>query len=139
MTELNSILLKIESKVENSILKFETDNGRPKTLGIYCFPWAGWLTTNFNLTKDEKNCPDFEFVEFDFIELPELEEEYQNDLPEFKIGENSISLNIEELGDEAINEFMFNSLKPLAMKIKNERKIEVVLQMLDSQFEEKLK
>ena len=138
MTNLNTILIRIDSEIENSILKFIEQNGKPKTLGVYCCPWAGWLTTNFNLSKDEQNCPDFEFVEFDFIELPELEEEYQNDKTEFKIGDDLINLDIEELGDEAINEFMFNSLKSIATKIKENKRMEVVLQMLDSQYVEKI-
>ncbi|ENI5462346.1 hypothetical protein ABZG89_002390 [Flavobacterium psychrophilum] len=136
MTNLNTILNRIESEIENSIFKFIEENGKPKTLGIYCCPWAGWLTTNFNLSEDEQNCPDFEFVEFDFIELPELEEEYQNDKTEFKIGENLTTVDFEELGDEAINEFIFNVLKPIAIKVKNNKNMQVVLQMLDSQFVE---
>lgn len=136
MINLNTILNRIECEIENSILKFIEENGIPKTLGIYCCPWSGWLTTNFNLSEDEQNCPDFEFADFNFIELPELEEEYQNDNPVFKIGDNSINLDIEALGDEAINEFIFNSLKPIATKIKENKRLEVVLQMLDSQYVE---
>jgi hypothetical protein len=136
MINLNTILNRIECEIENSILKFIEENGIPKTLGIYCCPWSGWLTTNFNLSEDEQNCPDFEFADFNFIELPELEEEYQNDNPVFKIGDNLINLDIEALGDEAINEFIFNSLKPIATKIKENKRLEVVLQMLDSQYVE---
>lgn len=139
MTNLDPILERIDLEIENSIIKFIEENGNPKTIGIYCCPWAGWLTTNFNLTIDEQNCPDFEFVEFDFIELPELEEEYQNDKVEFKIGDNIITLDIEEKGDEAINELMFNSIKTIAIRLKENKNIEVVLQMLDSQYEEKIK
>ncbi len=136
MINLDTILNRIECEIENSILKFIEENGIPKTLGIYCCPWSGWLTTNFNLSEDEQNCPDFEFADFNFIELPELEEEYQNDNPVFKIGDNLINLDIEALGDEAINEFIFNSLKPIATKIKENKRLEVVLQMLDSQYVE---
>ena len=138
MTELKNILNRIETEIENSILKFNKENGIPNILGIYCCPWAGWITTNFNLTKEVTNCPDFEFVEFDFIELPELELEYQNELPKFKIDDEIISLDLEYLGDEAINEIIFINLKPLALKIKATKKIEVVLQMLDSKFGEKI-
>ncbi|MBP6387261.1 MAG: hypothetical protein KA327_11635 [Pseudarcicella sp.] len=139
MTHLDNILIRINSEIEKSIQKFVEENGIPKTLGIYCCPWAGWLTTNFNLSKDEQNCPDFEFVEFDLIELPEIEEEHQNEKPIFKIGEILTTLNTNDFGDEAINEFIFNSLKSSAIKINEIKNIEVVVQMLDSQYAEKIK
>jgi hypothetical protein len=53
----------IEDFIQNSIEKFKIENGNPNSIGIYCCPWAGWLTTNFNLDKTlketENNCPDF--------------------------------------------------------------------------------
>ena len=41
--------------------EIQEENKRPNSIGIYCSPWSGWLTTNFNISKNiaetENNCP----------------------------------------------------------------------------------
>ena len=79
MVILDNYLSEIESFVLNSIQKFTSENQQPSSIGIYCCPWAGWLTTNFNISttleETENNCPDFEFVEFGLLELDKWQEE----------------------------------------------------------------
>ncbi len=90
MIELDKYSNFIENFIQDSIGRFKSDNkGEPKSIGIYCCPWAGWLTTNFNIHKTlnetNNNCPDFEFVEFDFLELDGWQEEYESENPTYRI------------------------------------------------------
>ena len=126
---------KIEDFISMSIEKFKVENGEPSSVGIYCCPWAGWLTTNFNSSKTieetHSNCPDFEFVAFDSLDLGEWQAEYENDLPMFEIS-GKIANYGHDLGDEKLNEIIFTFLEPIAMKIKKVNHQELLLQMLDS-------
>lgn len=135
MVILNNYLTQIENFILNSIEKFTSENKQPTSIGIYCCPWAGWLTTNFNISttieETENNCPDFEFVEFDILALDKWQEEYENDLPTFKISETTLTHN-HDLGDEKLNELVFRFLEPIAIKIKLKFQKEILLQMLDS-------
>ncbi|KAF2509152.1 hypothetical protein E0W73_19085 [Flavobacterium foetidum] len=137
MINIDKNTKQIEEFIQNSIERFKIENGNPNSIGIYCCPWAGWLTTNFNLDKTlneaENNCPDFQFVEFDFLEFPEWQEEYESDHPKFEINGDIIEHN-HDFGDEKLNELIFNYLKPIALKIKDKNNSNVLLQMLDSNF-----
>ncbi|RYX82638.1 hypothetical protein EON73_04205 [bacterium] len=135
MVILDDYLSQIDNFILTSIEKFTSENKPPSSIGIYCCPWAGWLTTNFNTSKTleetENNCPDFEFVEFDFLELGKWQEEYEKDLPTFKISETVTNHN-HNLGDEKLNELVFKFLETIATKIKLKFQQEILLQMLDS-------
>lgn len=141
MVILKNNLNQIENFIQNSIQKFQLENGKPSSIGIYCCPWAGWLTINYNISKsiDETymNCPDFEVVEFSYVEFPEWQEEYENDLPKFELGEKIFECN-QDFGDEELNQLFFNYLKPIVSKIKENINSEFLLQMLDSSFSEKI-
>ena len=137
MINIDKDIKKIEESIQDSIEKFKIENGNPNSIGIYCCPWAGWLTTNFNLGKTlnetENNCPDFQFVEFDFLELPEWQEEYENDNPEFEINGQTIQHN-HDSGDEKLNELIFSYLTPIVKELKDKNNSTFLLQMLDSNF-----
>lgn len=139
MVNLDRSIRQIEEFIQNSVEKFQIENGSPNSIGVYCCPRAGWLTTNFNLAKTlkdtENNCPDFQFVEFDFLELPEWQEEFENDSPEFEINGQAIEHN-HDLGDEKLNEMVFSYLKPIISKLKNKNNSTFLIQMLDSNFVE---
>jgi hypothetical protein len=139
MINLNKNIKQIEEFIQNSIEGFQMENGNPNSIGIYCCPWAGWLTTNFNLDKTlketENNCPDFQFVEFDFLELPEWQEEYENDNPEFEINSQKVEHN-HDFGDEKLNELIFSYLKPIISRLKDNNNSDFLIQMLDSNFTE---
>jgi hypothetical protein len=141
MINLNRNTKQIEEFIQNSIEKFQSENGIPTSIGIYCCPWAGWLTTNFNLDKKlnetEYNCPDFQFVEFDLLELSEWQEEYENEMPKFEIGGQTIEHN-HDFSDEKLNELIFNYLKPIIRRLKEKENSVFLLQMLDSSFAEEL-
>jgi hypothetical protein len=139
MINLAKNVKQIEEFIQNSIETFKIENGNPTSIGIYCCPWAGWLTTNFNLEKQlketENNCPNFEFVEFDFLELTEWKEEYENDKPVFEINSVLIKHN-HNIGDEKLNELIFSYLEPIIKRLKEKNNSIFLLQMLDSSFVE---
>jgi len=129
MVILDNYLSQIENFILTSTEKFKSENKQPTSIGIYCCPWAGWLTTNFNISttleETENNCPDFEFVEFGLLELDKWQEEYEKDVPTFKISETVINHN-HDLGDENINEIVFKFLEPIAITIKIKFQTEIL-------------
>jgi hypothetical protein len=137
MLELEPYKIQITEFITDSINRFIAENGPPSSIGIYCCPWAGWLTINFNksktLTQTKNNCPDFEFVEFDLLDFPEWQEEYELESPTYKI-DAQVIVHQHDLGDAKLNELFFHFLEPLAAKIKQQRKEDILLQMLDSNF-----
>jgi len=141
MIDLNENTENIKKFLSTSINRFQSENEKPNSIGIYCCPWSGWITTNFNvntkLTETENNCPDFDYVEYDFMEIPEWQEEYENDKPEFKVNGSIINHN-HDLGDENINELIFEYLKPIVSELKNNYNSDFLLQMLDSRMVEEI-
>jgi hypothetical protein len=135
MLNVDNYSKQIEDFIATSIMKFTAENGVPVSTGIYCCPWAGWMTTNFNLVKTagkvDYNCPDYEFVEFDFLDLAPWREEYETDSPAYKIS-GTVIIHRHELGDEKINEPVFSFLEQIVVKIKQSHQQEILLQMLDS-------
>ena len=133
MIDLNKNIQVIENFLDSSIKRFQKENKRPNSIGIYCSPWSGWLTTNFNISKyiaeTENNCPDFEYVEFDFLELSKWDDEYETDNPEYKLNGSIIH---HDSGDESLNHLIFEYLKPIVLGIKKKHDFDFLLQMLDS-------
>jgi hypothetical protein len=123
--------------IVNSIQEFKTQKGEFNSIGIYCCPWAGWITSSFNFQKSLSdtfnNCPDFDFVGFRFLELPKWEEEYEGDAPTYQFKGNTITYNY-ELGDEVLNELFFIFLSTILLEVKSKLKEDILLQMLDSKF-----
>ena len=137
MVILDNYQNQIENFILTSVDKFKSENGQPSSIGIYCCPWAGWVTTNFNLKKTieetKNNCPDFEFVEFDFLELTKWQEEYETELPTYKISEIVIKHN-HDSGDEKLNELFFDFFGPISINLKRLIQAEILLRMLDSKY-----
>ena len=127
----------ISQFLETSLNKFRAEQQDPASMGIYCSPQSGWLTTNFNsiqtLAEANNNCPDFEFVEFDILELPAWQEEYESEEPVFKTANAELTLTA-DMGDEDLNEFIFNFLLLFAKDLRSRSGIPVLLQILDSKF-----
>ena len=135
MINLNDYSSKIENFIQDSIYKFQNQQQMPATIGIYCCPWAEWLTINFNISLTQGNCPDFEFVEFDVLELVGWQNEYEKDFPEFKI-DGLIKRHNHNFGDEHFNKLVFEFLKPIVSKLKKKYNSTFLLQMLDSRYVE---
>lgn len=135
MIDLNKNTQRIKDFLNTSINRFQEENEQPNSIGVYCCPWAGWLTSNFNINRSiaetENNCPDFEFVDFDFLELAKWQDEYETDNPEYKL-DGSVIRHNHDLGDESLNEFVFEYLKPIAVELKKKYDFDFLLQMLDS-------
>jgi len=121
----------------SSINKFQIQNGKPSAIGVYCCPWAGWLTTNFNkdktLEETVTNCPDFEFVAYDFLELTGWQNQYDGSSITYQFNGEDFVYN-EDQSDEKLNEKVFNFLTPIVLKIKAKQTSEILLQMLDSEY-----
>ena len=141
MIDLNKDTLTIKEFLTTSIESFRLINKAPNSIGIYCCPWLGWISINFNvnkkLTETKNNCPDFEYVEYDLLEMPEWGNEYQTDNPEFKIN-NKIKIPNHDLGDEGFNKLIFDYLKPIVIEFKASHQSDFLLQMLDSNLAEEI-
>ena len=135
MIDLSENTLKIKEFLNSSIHRFQEENNNPNSIGVYCNHRSGWITTNFNINKSiaitKNNCPDFEFVEFDFLELPEWEVEYEADIPEYKL--NGVFVKHDHnLGDEHLNQMIFEYLKFIVVELKKNYRFNFLLQILDS-------
>ena len=135
MIILEDYNVNIHKFISEAVEDFKTLHGNPDSIGIYCCPWAGWISINFNLTKSiqeaHHNCPDFEFVEFAPLDLPEWQNEYESSDPNFRIGNTLISFE-EENADEELNINFFSYLLPIMKEKKNIYKCAILLQFLDS-------
>ena len=139
MVKLDNSKDMIKEFIVKSTQRFSIENEHPNSIGIYCCPWSGWITTNFNinrsLSQTENNCPDFEFVEYDYLELQEWQNEYEKDKPTFKL-DNELKYHNHNLGDELFNRMIFEYLKPVVLELKDKFKSDLLLQMLDSEIAE---
>lgn len=136
MVNFNDSSELIENFIQSSINKFILEEGTPSSVGVYCCPWAGWITTNFNinstLEETENNCPDFEFVEYEIIDLENWEDEYTQENPVFLMNGNKIFFQHEST--DKFNGLVFSFLLPIVKKIKDKNDMLFILQMLDSEF-----
>lgn len=123
--------------------RFSNEVQRPTMMGVYCCPWSGWITLNFNITYNLNeafySCPDFEFVEYEIIEFKHWEEECESMAGIWSDNKlETYQFNIND-GDEGINKFFFFYLKNLIINLNQQYKLPAVLiQMLDSKFCEKV-
>lgn len=66
MIDLDENIKEITEFRTNSISNFESENGDLIAIGIYCCPWSGLITTNFNvkakLIGTENNCSNFDYL-----------------------------------------------------------------------------
>lgn len=141
MVKLDNSKDMVKEFIVNSTQRFSTENEHPNSIGIYCCPWSGWITTNFNINRSlpetENNCPDFEFVEYDYLELQEWQNEYERENPAFK-SNGEIKYHNHDLGDEHFNRLIFEFLKPILSEIKQKFESDLLIQMLDSELAEVL-
>jgi hypothetical protein len=125
--------------VNQSTEAFRLQNGDFNSVGIYCCPWSGWISINFNINQSigdtENSCPDFEFVEFDILEVDEWQQEYESETPAFTIGNDVVELEAFP-ANEVWNEIFFKFLLPIVVEISENNKKPMLLQMLDSEFHE---
>jgi hypothetical protein len=144
MVQLKNYNTEIINFINEKTNDFGKEYGKISSIGIYSCPWSGWISLNFNtnisLEATSFNCPDFEYVEYDLLDLDDWSDEYNNEIPEFiDLNNILIKLNREE-GDEALNkiifEYLFELIKSTDLK---ERVPQILLQMLDSKHTEEIK
>ncbi|MEM1120424.1 MAG: hypothetical protein AAGJ18_08225 [Bacteroidota bacterium] len=142
MIHLDDYTSQIENFIQDSITNFQQKYQMPNSVGIYCCPWSGWLTIHFNVKKviseTQNNCPDFEFVEFAYLDLEDWQQEYERSHPTFKIANTVIKYN-HDLGVEPFNELIFGFLKPIINRLIKESNSTFLIQMLDSRYVEVIK
>lgn len=143
MVELKNDSDKIKQFIIAGLEKFTKDVSTPTAMGVYCCPWSGWISLNFNIThsfkQEDYSCPDFEFVEFDLMNFDNWQEEYES-FESIWIDDNSKTYHGHlGDGDEALNAFFFPFLKNLIVNLNKEIKLpSTILQFLDSNFHEKI-
>lgn len=135
MVVLDNYKEKISDFIFESVDKFTVQHGDPSSVGIYCCPWSGWVSVNFNRSKSfeetNQNCPDFEYVEYELLDFPEWEDEYNGDKPMYQTGDKIIQVSHEEGGEE-LNRIFFSFLFPIIAGVKTRINKKVLLQFLDS-------
>lgn len=141
MVQLENDLDPIRDFIQGAVDRFRNEHGTPTVVGIYCCPWAGWLSVNFNLDQQlnvtGSNCPDLQYVEYDLFEIPSWQEEYESDEASFSL-HGEITVMDPDQGDEQLNELIFKFLKELINGIKPEQSPVFFLQLLDSRFAEQV-
>ena len=125
----------IKNFIVDSIEAFKTQYGKLTSIGIYGCPWAGWISLNFNTEKSlsdtEFNCPDFDIVQYTFLDLERWQDEYESGTPEYMFKDKIMELDY-NLGDEALNGLFFKFLSSIVLELKGIYKEDILLQMLDS-------
>jgi len=143
MVELKNDIEKINQFIIAGLEKFTEEVSIPSVMGIYCCPWMGWISLNFNIThslnEEDYYCPDFEFVEFDIIDFDNWQEEYES-FERIFVDDRSETYH-SNLGDsdEDLNSFFFPFLKNLIINLSERHKLpSTILQFLDSNLREKI-
>lgn len=140
MIKLTDFSDKIINETRLIISKYLSEHKELNSVGIYSCPWSGWISLCFNKNKTIEdtgnNCPDFEFVEYGIIQIPEWEEEYNSEKIEIKKNNSKIfKLDLEKEGDDAFNKIFFDYLKKIAKEeLHLEYKGKILIQMLDSKY-----
>ncbi|MEM9672722.1 MAG: hypothetical protein AAF992_09000 [Bacteroidota bacterium] len=142
MVNLEEYRSEIEHFLIDGISKFKREVGEPNSLRVYCCPWSGWISLNFNVKKKlaetKDNCPDFEYVEFDMIDFESWADEYESEQPGWRY-RNSIYEDNSDEGDTGLNRFFFIFMKQLIQKMNvGDTAPIILLQMLDSEFTERI-
>jgi|GEM_PF-1481543 len=127
MIDIRKDISKIKAFIKSGIMDFEKSKGTPSAVGVYSCPEYGWVSLNFNKVKTieeaSSNCPDFEFVEEDLIDIPTWRIEYEMEEEVVRIINSrgrEISFLIEDLGDENFNEPVFEALVEIVIELKYE-------------------
>ena len=147
MVTLEKFKAKVIAFLDEALPRFASKHPRekPTTVALYSSPGNGWISLCLNTgdtpTTNEQNCPDFKFVEFDLLELPEWQEEYESEKPKIKISKTKTVSPDPDDGDEGYNEPFFNFLVAIAKDYFTGARCPatvnwVGVQVLDSGFEE---
>ena len=73
MLDLRKDLVIVDKYIRTSIAQFQSNVGEPSWIGVYSCPWEGWITLNFDTSKDldEDNqyCLGLEYVDYSSFEF----------------------------------------------------------------------
>ncbi|MGD1895290.1 MAG: hypothetical protein ACFB15_32445 [Cyclobacteriaceae bacterium] len=142
MVDLEEYRSEIEHFLIDGISKFRREVGEPNLIGVYCCPWSGWISLNFNvkkkLSETKENCPDFEYVEFNMIDFESWADEYESEQPVWRYRNSIYQDNLDE-GDAGLNRLFFIFMKELIQKMNTGGAAPIILlQLLDSEFTERI-
>ena len=141
MITLKNFKPRIVAFIDAGLARFTSEHPteNPTTIGIYSCPWSGWVSLCINVgdTDDthKRNCPDFKFVGYAIVQLPEWEEEYFSDAQEVQVSESHIVSPSADEGDEGYNKPFFDFLTEIAKEYFKDGRVRttwVGVQMLDS-------
>jgi len=143
MVDLKEDSEDIKEFIKAGLDKFSKEVQKPVMIGVYCCPWSGWISLNFNINYrlDETfySCPDFEFVEYDMLEFKHWEEEYESWEGIWTDSNLKIYYGHGNDGDEGLNRFVFSYLKEVIINLNEKYKLPpTLLQFLDSNCWEKI-
>lgn len=143
MIKLSEYADPIEDFLVKGIRSYISANEKPRSIGIYCCPWSGWISLNFDRIQEfpeVENCPDYTDPEHDILDFREWSEEYEkSDVPSIltPMGE-TLEIDVEDAGDEAFNRPFFDFLEAMVDRLFSERSFDgakvVHLQFLDSEL-----
>jgi hypothetical protein len=143
-------MFKIKNDSENikqfivvGLERFSKEVRKPVMMGIYCCPWSGWITLNFNISykfnKESYYCPDFEFVEYNMLEFKHWEKEYLASEGIWTDDTLKVYHTNHDKGDDGLNKFFFDYLKDLIVTLNEKYKLPpTLLEFLDSNCREKV-
>ena len=143
MVDLKGDSENIKQFIIAGLERFSKEVQKPVMIGIYCCPWSGWIMLNFNisyrLNEESYYCLEFEFVEYEMLELKHWEEEYQTGEGIWTDDNLKVYRTNHDEGDEGLNKFFFNYLKELIANLNEKHKLpSTQLQFLDSNCREKV-
>lgn len=136
MIDLRRDVAQIEGFLRKGINRFRLEYEPPKAIGIYSSPKYGWISLNFNIEQTieevDYNCPDFEYVEFEFFEQPDWESEYIKKTSRI-IDYNGIEMRLDDFNDEEYQRPFFELFKVVVKNnIEEFKPTPILIQVLDS-------
>jgi hypothetical protein len=143
MINLKSDFEVIQAFILDGVSHFINEKGQPESIGVYSSPNNGWVSLNFNLDSSIEatgyNCPDFEFVEYSFLEFGSWEREYHSDTIEIITVSGSKYVLPEIFEDEAFKKPFFDAFVESVKQISPQLKpSELLVQILDSRLVQKV-
>lgn len=115
---------------------------RVTCVALYCCPWAGWVSINFDTNRESYNCPDFSFCAFKIYDVQQWQDECAKNELLLRLNGEIIHINDEE-DDETLNNIVFRFLVNVmkqpeivnrVIALNRDISYRIGVQMLDSEY-----